>query len=393
MTAEAPTPQEKDGAVKKELNETQKGAVDELIPLVALLKAAGYSDEEVRSRQAKCYPGPWWLRMIDHALEMVTDEQVRKAKEEEIQSTIGSVTLRKADGLSDDQIRRELSRSGLFFVDEALKMVTPEQVDEEKRSRPQPRPPTPEQVKEDQLVEQLRREPGYGSLTREERELAEGILSMRWDGDSYVKIRHLLGDSSPEYLKKFDRAWVVTDFVKAEMLLAGRQPPRQTPRGRKRSKKNNRQNPRRLYLEARDRDIAVVRLWRSEGKCVICGKPATGERIEHGRDESHGHRYNLCPVCGIEPEFSSLVDVEYEDWTFQAYCHQHRPHLTDRRPIATLAGDAFLKERAEEARKETQRAKEKKERERRERQEEKRDRYSYNEDDEIERKMESEGEW
>ncbi|MDA4125140.1 MAG: hypothetical protein OK438_06820, partial [Thaumarchaeota archaeon] len=97
MTAEAPPPQDKDGAVKKELNETQKGAVDELIPAVAEFKAAGHSDEEVKTELANSYPGPWWLRMIGYALEMVTDEQVRKAKEEGIERTIWFVTTRKAD--------------------------------------------------------------------------------------------------------------------------------------------------------------------------------------------------------------------------------------------------------------------------------------------------------
>lgn len=244
MSVEESNPPGKGEETSKELAVTEKKEVEELIPVVARLKARGYPDWRIQEDQQIFHPGRRWDRIIDVALRTVTEEQVRRAKEDGIQYAMAYVISKKADGVQDSRIESESSSDGVAFVKDALGRVTPEQIAEEVRRRPSPKPATPEDVKVGQLVVRLRMEPTYVLLQASERELAEGILRMRWDGRSYVSIRYLLGDTQDyEYRQRFDRAWVSTNFAKSEMLLDGRQPPRQTTRGKKRSKKNRENSP------------------------------------------------------------------------------------------------------------------------------------------------------
>jgi hypothetical protein len=351
------------------LTVTEKEGLEELIPIVADLRARGYPDWRIREEQRKFYPGQSWSKTIDVALRTVTEKQVMKAKEDGIQSAMTYVIYRKADGLEDWRIESEGSRDGVSFVKDALRRVTPEQIAEEVRRRPKPRQPIPEEVKEEQLVEQLRWKPEYVLLQADERELAESIIRMRWEGRSYVSIRYLLGDTEDyQYLRTFDRAWVTTNFVKSEMLLDGRQPPRQTARGRKRSKKNRENSPEWKFHQEytrKERDLATMRLWRDEGNCIACGKPADREHTYNGLDGSHHHVWSACPVCGKKPHWLFSVQIEYHSTIWQTYCQPHRPHITDRRRAALLAQAAYFRKLKEESRKRRSVEKEKRELERR----------------------------
>ena len=358
---ESGPPRKEEESARRELTPTEKADVEELIPFTADLKARGYPDWRVKEEQQKVYRGSWWDKIIDIALKTVTEEQVNKAKEDGIQGARGYVISKKADGLRDWQVEDASSRQGFHFVKEALSRVTPEQVAEEVRRRPKP---TPEMIKVDQLVEKLRWEPEYLLLPVDDRELAERILRMRWDGDSYVKIRYLLGETQDyEYLKRFNRVWVTTNFVKAEMLLEGRRPPRQTVRGRRRSRKNRENSPEwQLWQEQirKDRDRATMQLWKDEGKCIACGKPAS-KRNDDGEDYMHHHERAKCPICGNKPDWGSGVQVETLDrfMFWQTYCAAHRPHFMDRRREAILAQAAYFRRMREETQKRRQEEKEK----------------------------------
>jgi len=353
MSVEGSNPPGDGEEATKELAVAEKKGMEELIPVVAQLKARGYPDWRIKENQQTFYPGKWWDGIIDVALRTVTEEQVRRAKEDGIQYAMAYVISRKADGLQDSGIESEGSRNGIAFVKDALGRVTPEQIAEKVRRRPWPKPATPEDVKVGQLVERLRWEPTYVLLQPGERELAERILRMRWDGRSYVSIRYLLGDTDEyDYRLRFDRAWVATNFVKSEMLLEGRQPPRQTARGRKRSRKNRESSPAWQFSQEyrrKERDFATMRLWKDEGKCIACGKPATGERNYYGLDGSHRHSWGECPVCGSKPRWEFGVQIEYATGSWQTYCPLHRPHLTDRRRAAILAQAAHFQKMKEES--------------------------------------------
>ena len=411
MSVEGSNPPGNGEETSKELAVTEKKEVEELIPVVARLKARGYPDWRIQEDQQIFHPGRRWDRIIDVALRTVTEEQVRRAKEDGIQYAMAYVISKKADGVQDWRIESESSRDGVAFVKDALGRVTPEQVAEEVRRRPKPRPPVPEEVKVDKLVERLKWEPAYLLLPVDGRELAEGILRMRWDGRSYASIRYLLGDTEDyEYRQRFDRAWVSTNFVKSEMLLDGRQPPRQTARGRKRSKKNRENSPAWQFSQEyrrKERDVATMRLWKDEGKCVACGKPATSQRSPGAlEDTSHRHTRLECPVCGKKPLWHFAVQIEYAAGIYwQTYCPSHRPHFIDRRRVAILAQAAYLRKMKEEAKKRRLEEKEKRELQKKTakseepevkvpgpEEEEESESGRYDEDGERERKLED-GEW
>ncbi len=365
MSAEAPSPPHKEPIVK--LTPTQKGGLEELMPFTAELRARGYPDWKIKDEQEKVYRGRWWSEIIDIALRTVTEEQVANAREEGIQTAVSYVVSKKADGLQDWQIETAASHHGVPFVKEALARVTPEQVAEEVRRRPKL---SPEMIKVDQLVEELKTRQEYLQLPEDEQGLAEGILRMRWDERSYVSIRYLLGDTDDyEYIQRFNRAWVTTNFVKAEMLIAGKQPPRQTARGRRRSRRNRENSPEWQHsqeLLRRERDIATMHLWKDEGKCLACGKPAD-KRNPDGVDYTHCHRITLCPMCGREPDsFSGAFVQDWDDWgRTQMYCRAHRPHVVDTRRVAVLAQAARFRKQREETMRRRQEEKEKRAAERR----------------------------
>jgi hypothetical protein len=360
MSAEGPgLPVE--GEVSKKLTPTQKEALEEMLPFTADLRARGYPDWRIRDEQGKDYRGRWWSEIIDLALKAVTEEQVAKAREDGIQTAMGYVISKKADGLQDWQVEAGASRQGVPFVKEALTRVTSGQVAEEVKRRPKP---TPDMVKVDQLVEELKERPEYLQLPEDEQGLAEGILRMRWDERSYVTIRYLLGETQDyEYLKRFDRAWVTTNFVKAEMLLEGKQAPRQTARGRKRSRRNRENSPEWQHsqeLLRRERDVATMHLWKEEGKCLACGKLANS-RNDDGVDYTHRHRMMLCPMCGRQPDsvFGAFVQ-DFDNYGYtQMYCPAHRPHVVDGRREAILAQAAHFRKQREETKKRRQEEKEK----------------------------------
>jgi hypothetical protein len=361
MSTEGAKPPAKDEETTRELAPTEKNDLEELIPFTADLRARGFPDWRIKEEQRKVYPGPLWDKIIDMALKAVTEEQVINAKEEGIKGAMGYVISKKADGLEDWQVEDAGSRQRAPFVKEALSRVTPGQVAEEVRRRPKL---TPGMVKTEQLVEKLKWEPEYLLLPEDDRKLAEGILRMRWDGDSYVKIRYLFGDTQDyEYLKRFDRAWVTTNFVKAEMLLEGRRPPRQTARGRRRSRKNRENSPEwQHYWEQlrRARDLATMHLWKEEGKCIACGQPASNPDHE-GMEYSHHHKHEKCPMCGNEPDsvFGAYIQDVDNLSLWQMYCPAHRPHFMDRRREAILAQAAHFRKVKEETQKRRQQEKEK----------------------------------
>ncbi len=100
---------------------------------------------------------------------------------------------------------------------------------EKEKGWPRPRNPvSPDRAKEDQLVERLKHEPSYCSLTAKEKRLAQRILRRRWKGDSYVRIQHPKRHRYDfGYLEMFNRVWSLTDFVTSEMRLAGKEVPLQ----------------------------------------------------------------------------------------------------------------------------------------------------------------------
>ncbi len=86
----------------------------------------------------------------------------------------------------------------------------------------------PNQIKENQLVERLKKDPSYGSLTPAGKRLAQRIVRMRWRGNSYVRIQHPKRHRYDfVYLEMFNKIWLLTDFVAAEMRLAGKEVPKQ----------------------------------------------------------------------------------------------------------------------------------------------------------------------
>ncbi len=210
-----------------QLTAWDKFFVDTITPEVADLKAVGWSDSDARKELRRRHEGSWWEKSIDLALEMVTEEQVREARKETKEDAVRYVARMKADGLSDTGVQKMASvydEPFAAFMKEALLTVTTTQIHDWRMRHPKPvRPISPALAKENELSEKLKKQPGYGTLTSEEKDLAKGILQWRWYGNGYMRIRFLCGDrSDPEHLSRFNKAWVVTNFVKAEMIQAGK---------------------------------------------------------------------------------------------------------------------------------------------------------------------------
>jgi hypothetical protein len=96
MSVEGSNPPGKGEEATKELALAEKREVEELIPVVAQLKACGYPDWRIRENQQTFHPGKWWDKIIDVALKTVTEEQVRRAKEDGIQDAMAYVTSQEA---------------------------------------------------------------------------------------------------------------------------------------------------------------------------------------------------------------------------------------------------------------------------------------------------------
>ena len=310
---------------------------------------------------------------------MVTEEQVKEARVETREDAARLVARYRAGRMDDSGILYLASVHGeefLSFVKEALRTVTLSQVDEWKWKHPKPVRPAsnPEVVKEEELLAELEWQPGYANLTSDEKEFARGILQWRWMGKNYVTIRFLCGASEDvERREQFNRAWVVTNFVKAKMRLAGKVLPKPSV-----TSGTNKKRAATQYVENEltqmFRDVAVMRLWKDEGKCLLCGKPATGDWIHHGVDKSHHHTGSNCPICGrlLGLRGEGYVNVDYLQVTgsfpsLYTYCKEHRPHLIDKREIAAEAQEALFREKLAETEQREREAKEKREAERRDR--------------------------
>ncbi len=177
------------------------------------------------------------------------------------------------------------------------------------------------------LLGKLRDEPLYTGLPSPEvQELAEQVVVLRWEGKGYMGIAIELG--YPPRSQEFDQAWRATSFVEADMRAAGREAPyRPDPERQRRYRE-------RVAAEARmhrswDRDLIVVKMWKKEGRCELCGRP---------RDHEHPpppppwwttlvRKPDTCPVCGKELTKGGALG----GGTGRLYCPEHTPHMLDDR--------------------------------------------------------------